>query len=207
MRKGQGWFFVLVLCLLNAAALSVFAESPKDKELEKERLETFKRTETKKAELNGSEWQIAINASGGGKGVLPGTDTLIFQNGQFFSKYFSEKGFSPTNYTLTVPESEELEEVTTVWETMQSGPKGEIVFWRGEWRKQGMTGTLVRQLEKGNEDYYFSSSGVKKIPPTTSEEKEEVTSEEDTFTVLSSTPDTPPTEVKEEKSKKKSWFS
>ena len=204
MRKGWGWFIVLIFCLLNFPVSSLFAESRKAKTDEEERLEQVKRVEAKKAELNGSEWQIDTKSASGGKGFLPGTDTLIFQNGQFSSKFFSEKGFSPTNYTLTVPESEEA---ATIWETMQTSPKGEIVFWRGEWREKGMAGTVVRQLEKGNEDYYFSSTGMKKIPPTSSEEKEEVTSEEEPLDVLSSTPVTPPTRTEEDKPKKKSWFS
>jgi hypothetical protein len=119
----------------------------------------------KKGELNGSSWSIKIDSQSK-KGALLGEDTLNFQNDKFSSESSNKIGYTSTNYTLTVQESG-----PTIWETMQTSKKGEVCFWRGEWKDNVMTGIISRQLEKGAEEYYFSSSSRKDIPKTT-EEKE-----------------------------------
>jgi hypothetical protein len=120
----------------------------------------------KKGELNGSSWSIKIDSQAK-KGELLGEDTLNFQNDKFSSERSKKIGYTSTNYTLTVQEAG-----PTIWETMQTSKKGEVCFWRGEWKDDVMTGIISRQLEKGAEEYYFTSSSRKEIPKTT-EEKEE----------------------------------
>jgi hypothetical protein len=159
----------------------------------------------KKGELNGSSWSIKIDSQSK-KGELLGEDTLNFQNDKFRSERSEKLGYTPTNYTLTVQEAG-----PTIWETMQTSKKGEVCFWRGEWKDNVMTGIISRQLEKGAEEYYFTSSSRKEIPKTT-EEKEDAqinplqeTGKEAKTDVLGGvevpTPKTVPV-----KAKKKGWF-
>lgn len=192
---------VILLCLFNFQINLVEAKSAAEAEKEKQE-ETWKKLEEKKAELNGTQWEVQITTKVT-KTSMPKTDTLIFQDGKFRSEALSKKGFSPTNYTLTLQEGG-----PTVWETMQTGSdkKEGVAFVRGEWKGNVMSGVIVRQLETGNEDYYFSNTGKKKIPPTSSKEgSEEVETvsltTEETAPLLSSEGTPKP---KEEK--KKSWF-
>ena len=180
--------------LLTMSASLVFAEATN----EEAKLEALRKlTEAKKIEINGSQWDVQIKAMDG-KGSLPEKDALTFQDGTFSSKYFSEKGFSPTNYTLTV----EREDGPTVWETMQTSEKGGVVFWRGEWKDEAMSGIISRQLEKGNEEYSFTSSGKQSISPTSTEEK----SEEKVENPIEEQPPKEKAPAKKN-SKKKGWFT
>lgn len=167
-----------------------------DEEARQEKLR--KLTEAKKVEVNGTQWEIQIKASGG-KGTLPDQDVLTFQDGKVSSAHFSENGFSPTNYTLTV----EQEEGPTVWETMQTSEKGGITFWRGEWKDDVMSGIISRQLEKGSEEYSFSSSKKKGISPTSSEEK----SEEAAASPAEEPPPAAETPLTTKTSSKKGWYT
>lgn len=125
--------------------------------------EMRKRIEEKKKELNGGEWQVTITSMSG-KGALSGPDVLTFQDNVFRSRSSSKAGFSPTNYTLTVPESDT---VPTVWETMQTSDKGNVMFWRGEWLGDKITGVITMQSKEGkSEEYAFSSSSMMEIPET-----------------------------------------
>jgi hypothetical protein len=179
MRKSvfvafMGLFFLVVF--VSGAAEKCFAESdilstlagkkgPSKKD-EAARDVLRKMILEKKGELNGSSWSIKIDSQAK-KGELLGEDTLVFQNDKFRSERSDKIGYTPTNYTLTVQEAG-----PTIWETMQTSKKGEVCFWRGEWKENVMTGIISRQLEKGAEEYYFTSSSRKEIPKTT-EEKEE----------------------------------
>jgi hypothetical protein len=173
------FFFSLVVVafLLGGIGGKCFAESNVLSSLSSNKKENSKKDEAaraafrkiileKKAELNGSSWSVKIESQSG-KGDFLGQDTLIFQNDRFRSERAGKLDYGPTNYTLTVQE-----QGPTIWETMQTSKKGEVSFWRGEWKEGVMTGIVSRQLEKGNEEYYFTSASRKEIPKT-SEEKEE----------------------------------
>ncbi len=139
-----------------------------DKAAEKKRAEMRKRIEERKKELNGGEWEVMIKSMSG-KGALDGSDALTFQDNVFRSKSSAKLGFTSTNYTLTVSDSGEG---PTVWETMQTSGKGNVMFWRGEWLGDKMTGVISRQLEDGkSEEYSFSSSSMKEIPETSESEE------------------------------------
>lgn len=154
-------------CFAESDILSVFTPQKGDsKKEEAARVAFRKMILEKKAELNGSSWSVKIESQSG-KGDFIGPDTLIFQNDKFRSEQAGKKDYAPTNYTLTVQE-----QGPTIWETMQTSKKGEVSFWRGEWKDNVMTGIISRQLEKGAEEYYFTSQERKEIPKT-SEEKEE----------------------------------
>ncbi len=102
-------------------------------------------------------------------------DTFTFQNGQFKSTGYQKRGFSPTNYTITIPS--ETEE-TGIWETMLSGEEG-VVFIRGEWNKETMNGSITEQLEDGKEifEHSFSTNSRVAISPTSAEEETKVAEE------------------------------
>lgn len=149
--------FIFSLAISFAGATQCLAEKSLTKE-EEARAALRKKVLEKKEELNGTSWAVEIKSQTG-RGDFMGSDTLTFQNEKFRSATGEKNGFGATNYTLTVQE-----EGPTIWETMQTGKKGEIAFWRGEWKDDVMTGVISRQLEKGNEEYYFSSSSMKSIP-------------------------------------------
>ena len=144
---------------------SVSAATPSSPQKSVSREEMKKRVEEKKSELNGSEWKVALNSAG----KEEGEDTLTFQNGQVTSKTFANKGFPSSNYTITVPEGADM----ATWETMQTNPKGGVLFMRGEWKADTMRGVISQQIEEGkSKDYNFASAGKAAVPPTT-EKKEE----------------------------------
>src|SRR3989338_7888538 len=152
MKKFWWWWPVLIVCVVGVLGQSVEAKKEEDK-AEEERLEMRKKIEEKRSELNGSRWEITIKPQAG-KGSLPGSDTLTFQDLKFTSKNTAKMNFPSTNYTLTLQEGG-----PTIWETMQTGldrEKDGVIFWRGEWKDDVMAGVIVRQLEAGSEDYSFT---------------------------------------------------
>lgn len=154
-------FVLSFLCVLSLYTGLAYAKSSDGEAAEKKRLEMRKKIEEKKAELNGSSWEIELRSQVG-KATLPPKDTLTFQDQQFISKNLSAKGFTATNYTLTVQENG-----PTVWETMQTSPKGLITFWRGEWLEGSMSGVINRRIEDDKtEEYSFTSSQKASIPPS-----------------------------------------
>jgi len=161
------WLFPLALC---SVLLIPSVQADEESDAEAKRQELYRRKAEKKGELNGSEWEIQLKPQyAAAEGDYPSSDTLTFQDGQVRSKYLSEKGFTPTNYTITVKD----EDRPTVWETMQTSQDKEegIAFWRGQWMGEDMTGSFVlRQPEKPNKDYYFTSSSTFRIPPTSTGE-------------------------------------
>ncbi len=153
----------LVICL-GLLFMTVPAQAA---DASKKEAEILNKIEAKKKELNGGKWQITIKSSAGNL-ALDGADVLTFQDNLFRSKTSSKLGFTPTNYTLTVSESEEG---PTIWETMQTSGKGERMLWRGEWSGTNMAGSINRQMEEGKaEEYSFTSSSMVEIPETSAPE-------------------------------------
>jgi len=194
------------LIALVAMAGSVRAATEAEK-AEEELQKRLKLIADKQAELNGNAWNIEIKAYAE-KGKLAGVDELFFQNNKFRSEKTGKMGFNSTNYTITPNEKG-----ASVFETMQTGKEGEVIFWRGEWLEDNMTGVISRQLEKGNEEYFFNSTNKRKVPKSTDEDSENAQlSEEATGEAgqasLSSTPAPSKTSTPEKKSepKKKSSF-
>lgn len=199
-------FIIVGLLVLPFGTLQAEEKELSSKEQEAISAEVNRRADEAKADLNGSEWEVAIKPSSRvAKSVFSSADVLTFQNNRFQSGQMLEEGFRATNYTVTAPEDEQM---PIVWETMQTGGEGKVMFWRGEWNREKnlMSGTIVRQLEKGNEDYHFSSTSAKDIPPTSEpaqEGKEEVR-ERSPLKVLGASE---PQESKQESKKaKKGWF-
>lgn len=133
---------------------------------QKKQAEYLKRVEEKKTEINGSQWDVKVKSQT--QGEKDSTDVLTFQNGQISSKNLGKRGFSATNYTITIPEGDQ----PAIWETMQTGKEG-IAFIRGEWLKDSMQGTISEQLEGGKvlKDYYFTTAKRASISPTSSKDE------------------------------------
>jgi hypothetical protein len=168
----------------------------------------------KKAELNDHEWEVKLSSATDKSKTS--SDTLIFKEQMFESKAMTDKGYKPTNYTVSLQEGG-----PTVWETMQSTDKGNPVFWRGEWEGDSMRGVMSKQLGDGkNEDYYFSSVSSKVLekpvePEPVKEEAEAVTAETtDAAANVSAVAEATLAEAQseaavaapEEPKKKKGWF-
>lgn len=160
---------VLVAFLFSFLTLPLYAKDSGDPakkaELQmelKKKTELRKAIEVRKTDINGTEWKTTLIPNE--KKEKPESDTLTFQNSQVTSKFFSGKGFSPTNYTVTLPEGTDK----GIWETMQtsSDSKEGVVFIRGEWLKDAMSGQVTQQLAEGKtKEYYFTTSGRVAISP------------------------------------------
>lgn len=148
-----------------APAPAIVQRSPEE---EKKIAERRKKVEERLKELNGSEWEMTVKPHAGKEKEYK--DVFTFQDKQVSSKKLSARGFLSTNYTITIPDDGE----TAVWETMKTGKEG-VVFIRGEWVKDKMTGAISEQLDEGKKikEYSFSSDTRAAVPPTSVEEEAE----------------------------------
>ncbi len=179
MKKFLGFIIVFNLAMMPLvyAADQTAKVAKSDPAADAKREAMIKKIEEKKKELNGSEW----------KGILPPSDlkskaeddVLTFQNSQVRSKAFSERGFSPTNYTVSLPEGDEM----AVWETMQTSAKEGVVFIRGEWKADNMHGIVSEQMEggKSSKDYNFKTTSKASIKPV-DDKNDKVNKKEDKTT-------------------------
>lgn len=114
--------------------------------------------ETKQSELNNTEWAINITALAD-KNRKAEPDALRFVDKKVYSLRFESQGYARSNYTLRVKPNG-----TAIWETMQTKTGEGVLFWRGDWRDDKMTGVLTRIPKRGKkEEFYFVSTAVKKI--------------------------------------------
>jgi hypothetical protein len=137
------------------------AAAPKvDKALEKTLKEKREAVAKKMALLNNNEWQIELSPAGGkGKKEL---DAVAIKNNQVSMAGFLKKGFSASNFTLTLQE-----DGSVIWETMQTSEKAGICFWRGELDKTltTMRGVLSHVIDNKNKiDYTFASTSRRALP-------------------------------------------
>ncbi len=103
--------------------------------------------------LGGTNWQIQMRPMHGADKEPALIDQLSFQEKRVVSEKLSAKGFSGSNYTLTPQE-----DGTFIWETMQTGPQGEVICWRGECDGRRMRGVMTRQNQgKETENFIFMS--------------------------------------------------
>ncbi|MFC1576760.1 hypothetical protein ACFL3N_00285 [Candidatus Omnitrophota bacterium] len=157
-RGSPGRFFMIVI--LTSAALVIpqgaqarkgKAERPAKKEETPEqraarlkRLEEKRRlAEEKKEELDNTRWEIKVKPTSEEVAEYAETDTLVFENKKFFSKYYRENGYPETNFTVKVAPNQ-----TVVWETMQTKEGEGVMFWRGERRGDYMKGLFSKRYEK-----------------------------------------------------------
>jgi hypothetical protein len=118
--------------------------------------QVYAQEETNKPEpfaLDGTEWAVQMFYTDAKGEQKTGSDKLIFKDGKFTTENLEERGFSESNYTLSVKGG------STVFETMQSKDK-DRAFWRGEVRDNYMKGILSihnykSEDQKVVEDYTF----------------------------------------------------
>ncbi len=171
MKKALGIMASLlgIMLLLNCGyglAASKEATAPKPSAADEKKLaEKRKLIAEKQKDLNGSRWEVLVQSRD--KKEKDEKDVLTFQDDQIQSERLSKRGFGSTNYTISVPGGEGA----GVWESMKTGSDG-VVFMRGEWSKEAMSGSVNEQLEDGKviKEYYFTSNLRKTIPPTSKPE-------------------------------------
>ena len=120
------------------------------KTVDKELLRKRRIIKQKRAALNNSKWNIEVLPLKGGEKTK---DIAIFKDNKIGIESLLNKGFSYTNYTLTIKNNG-----TLVWETMQT--KGsEVVFMRGEVASDitRMHGIISFPKGGSSDDYSFKS--------------------------------------------------
>lgn len=153
---------VWLVAVLTLVGFSAPVQAKDDAAAAEKKAEMKKMVEERKAELNGSEWKVKMTSND--PAVKPDDDLLTFQNTQIKSKLLTDRGFVPTNYTVTVEPGNEW----AVWETMQTSAKEGVVFIRGEWLKDQMRGVISQQMEGAKtRDFNFTTLGKVAVPPTT----------------------------------------
>jgi hypothetical protein len=168
------------------AAAAPAAAAPAAVKADASREAKKKQLAEKKKELNGSQWSISLVPSDG-KGS-PEPDELTFQDGKVSFESFGKMGFGSSNYTISVPEGSEI----AVWETMQNSEKSGILFVRGEWKDDQMTGIISHQdpdqPEKPAKDYTFTTQKKIAISPESAKKDETAAPAASASGVLSSGP-------------------
>jgi putative transposase len=102
------------------------------------------------SEFRSSEWQVKMVSAGTKE---ESADILSFVDGKFVSAKMNELGYSSSNYSITVEDNNKI-----IWETMQTGPDGSVVSWRGEIEEGKMNGIVsLRQTGKEPQDFSFIS--------------------------------------------------
>ncbi len=108
----------------------------------------------KPVDLSGTVWEVALVAVAKDGTEQQIKDRIRFTGKSFESYYFSNQGFSRSNYSVTVNEGGVI-----TWETIQRNEKGETVSWRGDWRGDRMEGIMsYHPTEKTGQDFSFLSS-------------------------------------------------
>jgi hypothetical protein len=154
---------VLPVCAKTADDSAPAKPAPQMSEADKKKLKSLReRIEKARAGLNGSSWQVSYQPSDSKGKVVK--DTFDFQDMVFKSKDLIDRGYSSTNYTVSMAgDDTEL----AIFETMLTSKDG-VAFVRGEWLKEQMSGRIIEQLEGGKKvlEYSFTTSARKAIPPS-----------------------------------------
>ena len=146
-------------------AVEAAKPAPEQAQADKARDEVLKAkraiAQKKMNELNNTEWAVEMSSLSNAKAKKE-ADAVTFKDNQVSVASYSKKGFSTTNFTLTVQE-----DGMVIWETMQTSEKSGIAFWRGELdpKMQTMRGVVSYQIDsKNKQDYSFVSISKKNIP-------------------------------------------
>ncbi|MFH1640655.1 MAG: transposase, partial [Candidatus Omnitrophota bacterium] len=138
---GSGLTYILRLALKEKAETQEVVQPKLDLKVEEDR-------------INGTEWQIRLITSAGGKEEL---DFINFEKKKFISGKFNNQGYSASNYTLTIENDKKV-----IWETMQTGPSG-TASWRGEVEEGKMRGIMSLRSNTGEtQDFSFISTGYRR---------------------------------------------
>jgi hypothetical protein len=95
--------------------------------------------------LGGTVWDIQLKPMTGSDAAGTATDRLQFEEEKVVSARLSEAGFPASHFRATA-----ARQGSASWETVQIGPGGEMVNWRGEWDGRAMHGVMTRQRPGGS---------------------------------------------------------
>ena len=119
-------------------------------------MDEIKRLLSEAANLDGTVWEVELIQTSAEGGERRFKDQIKFTGTNFESYYFSNQGFSSSNYTVTVHQDR-----TITWQAIQRNSKGEMVTWQGDWRGEKMVGSLsYRPVGQNPQDFSFNSRGV-----------------------------------------------
>lgn len=199
-----GLMIVLMMLVIFSASLvepAFAARQKKEKKVKKKEVikpavvEVEKKQtllKEKQEKLNNTIWQVRFIRIGEEKKKESFEDELEFIDHKFTSKKMLKEGFSATNITFNLKG-----ENIVIWETMQTGPNNDLVFWKGEIESEVMRGVLSLQPQTGEvKDYSFVSISKEIITKEKAQKIEEQSQEG---------LEEKPTELKKEEKKKK-WF-
>ncbi len=155
--KKLGWYIGIGAGVsLLALSLSISYLGRKKKEVRTEEVKKIIEPQafiiTKTEDLKDTEWKIKLISMREDKSLA---DTFTFSKGKFISAYLSEKGFSPSNYSIT------LEDGKLILETLQSKEGGSASL-RAEIENNKMQGVLSIQERESKEDYSFVSLSLRR---------------------------------------------
>jgi len=132
----------------------VSRKMPASNPIDKARLRKTRLIKQKRAALNNSKWDIEVLPLKGGKKTK---DAVIFKDNKIAVESLLDKGFSYTNYTLTVKDNGVI-----VWETMQTSNSGEVAFIRGEVASDITSMHGIISFPKGGSSVDYSFKSVSK---------------------------------------------
>lgn len=114
--------------------------------------------------LSSKEWTVYVSPESG-KGKTE-TDAITFiSEGQVSTKNISAKGYSPSNFQLTIQDNG-----LAVWETMQVDKDKNVVFLRGNLKGDEMTGSFFFKPVKGSPSTYLYTTVAPPAPAPAPEE-------------------------------------
>ncbi|MCK4882143.1 MAG: hypothetical protein KAS92_03870 [Candidatus Omnitrophica bacterium] len=120
-------------------------------------------------ELDGTEWIIEVTSVNKEGAKKISEDTLLFKDKMFISKAYGKKGYTPTNYSLTISDDD-----VTSFGTMQIKDK-ETAFWRGSISGKKIEGSIHVQFPSGdNMTHQFTGQLLKGVLNRKSTPKPEI---------------------------------
>jgi hypothetical protein len=166
--------FSLIMCFISVSVAAENKEAgPSAVEVKQDEEMMAKRIEAAGKELNNTKWQVTFNQITQAEKKDSFTDTISFKDGKVEVAGLASQGFSASGFTISVKRQN-----TIVWETMQTGEKKGLAFWKGEIENDKMHGVLSRHIdEKTVKDYTFYSTGkemIQEAASTPEVKKEEV---------------------------------
>ncbi len=158
------WITMLLIAgMMFSCSNIAFAETKEEKIKRKAVEEKRAAVKAAKSELNNTVWEITLKEMTSGKNREELSDTLHFTGGKIASDNLVSEGFPASNFTVRIKREDMV-----IWETMQTGEKGQIAFWRGEVTQEGtvMRGVLSRHIKENLvKDYSFTAVGKTEAIP------------------------------------------
>jgi hypothetical protein len=150
----------LIMCFVSVSVAAENKEAgPSAIEVKQDEEQMAKRVEEARKGLNNTKWQVTFNQITQAEKKDSFTDTISFKDGKVEVAGLTSQGFNAPGFTLSIKRQN-----TIVWETMQTGEKKGLAFWKGEIENDKMRGMLSRHIdEKTIKDYAFYSTAKEMI--------------------------------------------